>query len=745
MEKGKWMQAVWVLLAAFSLFALMTLIETGPRIVGKDYTETEEFKSSARFFMDNIGPYVLNPLDPDKAKEEIRVSPDEIDAHRYEYGDLDAQLESIRVQYEERLTKAENDEQKNALTEERDRKMDDIRENFTDDEHVAKKVRAEKAKDIDQYMYQLRENMNSFKDTASPFSYELTDTETGKTYRSGNVGENSVYQWDFNRENGYLKASQIADDLNYSGNVAEMIPDEVRTFEGIVTVPASVLKDASQRVWDGVYHNDDTLAWGYAQFKAERTAYTILWIAGLIAAVLALTVFKFRAAPWTDNPLVARFDRLPADIAVAGGGLAAIIGLMSNEALRARFMMFVANPGNSYRFRDLFFQFQLLLYLIDFAAFVFAAVNLYGRFQEPGRFTRDLDGAYVRKAAEDARHFFLNRKLGTQMLILLAVVFLAGVGFGGATLMPYLFAVWLPLFVFIALPVLLFMLRRTGYLNRIIDATGRLASGQYAEEVPVRGRSPFARHAADLNKLREGVELSMSEQARSERLKTELITNVSHDLRTPLTSIITYTDLLKNPELTPEERAEYVGVLDRKSQRLKTLIDDLFDVSKMATGNIELDLRRLDLVELVRQAIAEHNEEITASGLEFRTNLADGPLHASVDGQKWWRVIDNLLMNALKYSLPGTRVYISLDALPGPTPVSPPDIRFSMKNVSRFELGDSADDLFERFKRGDASRHTDGSGLGLAIAQSIVDLHGGQMTIDLDGDLFKVTVTVPGV
>ncbi|WP_040226623.1 hypothetical protein, partial [Bhargavaea cecembensis] len=432
MKKGKWIQAVWVLLAAFSLFALMTLIETGPRIIGKEYTETEEFKSSARFFMDNIGPYVLNPLDPEKAKEEIRVSPDEIDAHRFEYGDQDSQLDSIRIQYEDRIANAENDEEKNALTEERDGKLDDIRQNFSDDEHVAKKVRAEKAKDIDQYMYQLKENMNSFRDTVRPFSYELTDTETGKTYRSGSVGENSVYQWDFNKENGYLRASQLADDLDYSGNVAGMIPDEVRTFEGVVTVPASVLKDASQRVWDGVYHNEDTLAWGYAQFKAERTAYSILWIAGLLAAVLALTVFKFRAAPWTDNPLVARFGRLPIDIAVAGAGLAAIVGLMSSEELRARFMTFVSNPNIGYRFGELFYQFQLLLYLLAFATFVFMAVNLYRRFTEPGRIERDLDGAYIRKAAEDARHFFLNRKLGTQVLILLAVVFLAGVGFGGA-------------------------------------------------------------------------------------------------------------------------------------------------------------------------------------------------------------------------------------------------------------------------------------------------------------------------
>src|SRR5690606_12238286 len=230
--------------------------------------------------------------------------------------------------------------------------------------------------------------------------------------------------------------------------------------------------------------------------------------------------------------------------------------------------------------------------------------------------------------------------------------------------------------------------------------------------------------------------VSMTEQAKSERLKTELITNVSHDLRTPLTSIITYTDLLKDETITPEERAKYVDILDKKSQRLKTLIEDLFEVSKMASGNLELNKQRVDLTQLLQQALAEHAEEIAESGLDFRTTFPEDMLIAYVDGQRGWRVLDNLIVNAIKYSLPGTRVYVTLRKLGD-------SAEFVVKNITKYELGENIDELFERFKRADTSRHTDGSGLGLAIAQSIVDMHGGKMKIDLDGDLFKVTVTVP--
>lgn len=268
--------------------------------------------------------------------------------------------------------------------------------------------------------------------------------------------------------------------------------------------------------------------------------------------------------------------------------------------------------------------------------------------------------------------------------------------------------------------------------------TEQMAAGRLSNEIKIQGKSALASHAKNLNDLRDGVRTSISEQAKSERLKTELITNVSHDLRTPLTSIITYTDLLKKPNVTEEERNSYIAILDKKSQRLKTLIEDLFEVSKMASGNIELHKQRVDLNQLLQQALAEHEEDITKSALDFRVNTPDGPLHAYVDGQKWWRVLDNLIVNTLKYALEGTRVYVTLRQHNG-------EAEFVIKNVTKYEIGENVEELYERFKRADASRHTDGSGLGLAIAQSIVDLHGARMKIEVDGDLFKVTVNVVSV
>ncbi|CAM5210425.1 histidine kinase OS=Ureibacillus acetophenoni OX=614649 GN=SAMN05877842_1126 PE=4 SV=1 [Ureibacillus acetophenoni] len=263
-----------------------------------------------------------------------------------------------------------------------------------------------------------------------------------------------------------------------------------------------------------------------------------------------------------------------------------------------------------------------------------------------------------------------------------------------------------------------------------------MAEGRLTSDIKVKGKSSLATHARNLNSLREGVRKSMTEQAKSERLKTELITNVSHDLRTPLTSIITYTDLLKKPDITEEERKQYIDVLDKKSARLKTLIEDLFEVSKMASGNIELFKQRLDLTQLFQQAIGEHDESFKEAGLEIKVSTPEQPIIAYVDGQKMWRVLDNLVVNAIKYSLKGSRVYLTLTQ-------NGRHAEFTVKNISNYELSENVEELTERFKRADASRHTDGSGLGLAIAQSIVDLHNGRMKIEVDGDLFKVTVSIP--
>ena len=369
------------------------------------------------------------------------------------------------------------------------------------------------------------------------------------------------------------------------------------------------------------------------------------------------------------------------------------------------------------------------------SAAILGAVWIWEAVNSEEKVKNEVQNAMLYRLAGGMQDLFLNRSIGMQSMVILTVVFLAGVGFVGAALHGELLLIYVPLCFFIALPCVAIFLRRMGYLNRIMKQTKEMAEGGLASEIKLKGKGPLAKHASNLNALREGVKKSMTEQAKSERLKTELITNVSHDLRTPLTSIITYTDLLKNPTITEEERRQYIDVLDKKSARLKTLIEDLFEVSKMASGNIELTKQRVDLTQLLQQAIGEHREAFEKANLDLRVTIPETPILAYVDGQKWWRVLDNLIINALKYSLLGSRIYVTLRE-------QGTIAEFTVKNISNYELGENVVELTERFKRADASRHTDGSGLGLAIAQSIVDLHGGILKINVDGDLFKVTVTV---
>ena len=241
----------------------------------------------------------------------------------------------------------------------------------------------------------------------------------------------------------------------------------------------------------------------------------------------------------------------------------------------------------------------------------------------------------------------------------------------------------------------------------------------------------------DVNNLAQGIQAAVREQVKAQSMKTELITNVSHDLKTPLTSILAYVDLLKQTELQPDQK-EYVEVLSQKTQRLKRLTEDLFEAAKAASGNMPVHLERLDVCELIRQGTAELEDRITASGLDWRIILPDQPLFATADGRLLWRALENLCSNAIKYAQPGSRVY--WEAAPSQEAGY---IAIIMKNVSKDPLNISADALTQRFVRGDASRSTEGSGLGLSIVKNLTELMGGRFLLTIDGDLFKAMVEIP--
>ena len=293
---------------------------------------------------------------------------------------------------------------------------------------------------------------------------------------------------------------------------------------------------------------------------------------------------------------------------------------------------------------------------------------------------------------------------------------------------------WLGLEKLIFLP---FVLGIALMLRKLERGGQAIAEGDLNYQIDTKRMFPvFARHAENLSRIGEGLNRAVEERTKSERMKTELITNVSHDIKTPLTSIINYADLIGREPCENEKITEYAEVLHRQSERLKRLIDDLVEASKASTGNLDISLVPCEIGVLLTQTAGEYEYRLREQGLELVTRQPDKPLKIMADGRRLWRVFDNLMNNVCKYGQSGTRVYLMLEKVGGQAVIS-------VKNTSREELNLSAEELMERFVRGDAARKSEGSGLGLSIARSLTELQRGSMELTVDGDLFKVVLKFP--
>lgn len=272
-----------------------------------------------------------------------------------------------------------------------------------------------------------------------------------------------------------------------------------------------------------------------------------------------------------------------------------------------------------------------------------------------------------------------------------------------------------------------------GQYTKMLDAAHSVADGNLQTQIE-GDWGMFSPFQEELSAIQSGFLSAVEEEVKSQRMRTELITNVSHDLKTPLTAIITYTELLQEEGVTETQRKEYLEVLQRKSLRLKTLIEDLFEVSKATSGNVAFHTEKVDICHLVRQMYLEYEDKAKDAGLVFRFQFPEQKVFLMLDGDKTSRIFDNLYTNIIKYAMPDSRVYVSVvqDA---------EEVRVELKNISGYELNIPAESLTERFVRGDSARSSEGSGLGLAIARSFVELQGGKMEIGIDGDLFKVLLT----
>ena len=337
------------------------------------------------------------------------------------------------------------------------------------------------------------------------------------------------------------------------------------------------------------------------------------------------------------------------------------------------------------------------------------------------------------KLADFARAFSRNTAEKVKVLLvggafLFLQFLIIGCVFSGA-------GVFLLALMAVDVAVMIFAIRKADGQDRIMDGLKKISDGELQYKIKTDTLTGKQKVMAEyINNIGGGLDAAVENSLKKERMQTELITNVSHDLKTPLTSIINYVDLMKRENPTDPKIQEYLRILDEKSQRLKVLTEDVVEASKASTGNIKLEMNDIDFVEMVQQVIGEFEEKFQEKNLTMMVHFTDEPSIIYADGQRMWRVLENVFGNVVKYAMEGTRVYAEISN-------RNKKVTFSLKNISAQPLNISADELTERFIRGDVARNTEGSGLGLSIAKSLTELQGGEFKLYLDGDLFKVMIT----
>lgn len=709
-------------LFTFGISSLLVGLFEGHRYIERSYFNTVQFEDEYHYFLEVLQQNELNLIPMEEIIKSITVSKEEVEEYRFRYGSLSEQISSINNQYEFDIKEAkESGNQKVAdlYIAERDKKIEDITKNFNSDEYVIAKIKREKEEEIQNYFDQYEYSKVEFEDYKNAYRYFLKNIKTGEIYTNMDIKsvdefteKDLLYTRHYDQQNGYLSTidgSVMVSDVEVKGS---------GLFEGKI----GVIEGAKSNVINQ-----------YENYQKQQLFFFVYLASGIVALGVSLYLFKkqkvFRRL--ISNHWREPYNRLPVDVRFAVIFVTCIGAFIS--------ISFIGNAISYMGISHIDTVVSIFLTLVMITLFLAASFiqgeYLLSRYKDISIFVDDWQKSYIYRGFGICKDAFLIRKLGTQFLILFIFVF----GLGGITaaclVAPEFIIILIPA-VLVSVPFILIMMKQLSIFNKIMISTHEISKGNLTVELPIKGKSILAKHAAHINQLKQGVKNSQLEQVKSDRLKTELVTNISHDLRTPLTSIISYTDLLKNDELMEEDRRAYIEIIDRKAGRLKVLIDDLFEVSKMASGNMELIKKEVDIVQLLQQSLAERDDMIKTSGFDFRVQTPDHPVLANVDGQKIWRVFDNLLGNILKYSLIGTRVYIMIKP-------SDFEIEIVFKNVTKYELSETVDELFERFKRGDTSRNTEGSGLGLAIAKSIIEIHNGSLEIEVDGDLFKATVKIP--
>lgn len=541
--------------------------------------------------------------------------------------------------------------------------------------------------------------------------YSIEDNKSGEMIESNYTGQSYLLK---RSENMKIYEERVS--LDEDGN-EYWYEAETGNINITVYITKGALSGRGQLLLDAV----DT---------AYTARYAAIWILGVSAIVLVvLLCYLYAAAGHRKGGVVAlnHLDRVPFDLLTAAvAGIAIISGLLISEA---------AYSG------DLFLIVILAVVLsLDYFVALGYTLSFATRLKTRTLLKNNIIYKLCSIAAKGFKKLFswfkylfksiptvaktavITSAVGLFQFIIIAIFTYYPVE---RTLLLLLFTV-LDIAVIISLSIL---------LKRIKEGGEKIAAGDLNYKIDTKYMyGDFKNFADSLNNINDGLSVAVNEKMKSERFKTELITNVSHDIKTPLTSIINYVDLIKKEDPENENIKEYIDVLDRQSSRLKKLIEDLMEASKASTGNLAVNLTVCEAGVLLSQTVGEFDERLNAAGLIPVVSIPEKPVKIMADGRHLWRVFDNLMNNICKYSQVGTRVYLDLSERDGKA-------RITFRNISKYELNITGEELTERFVRGDKSRNTEGSGLGLSIARSLTELQNGSLKIDIDGDLFKVTLT----
>lgn len=584
--------------------------------------------------------------------------------------------------------------------------------------------------DIGFYTHPVTDAINdSFDSITRTYCYQILDSYRYESDPSWAIQytENTNFQFELiGQDNTVIQSTHSSDnyqclvtlyydqDEEYNDVYSDYWYEEDRS--PILTIRGYVTSDL-------VYYDQYKITsdWIYFLYNLRYTLI-ITAIVGFILTLFLLVFLLTSAGHGKDGEIhLNAFDRIPFDILIA-----AIFLLACFEA--------------SFGYWDSsFFVIVIIFAIVDIIIFIFTIMTLSVRIKTNTLFRNTLIYRLLRLLT---RGFRKCGRLLTNIFTHISLYWKALIGMLGLSIIELIFMVgfnWtddlLPFWFIEKILLTLLMLIIVFHMRYLQRGGQKLAAGDLDYQIDTHTmHGDFKEHGENLNSIRLGMQNAVNKQLQSERFKTELITNVSHDIKTPLTSIINYVDLIKKEEISNDTLKDYINVLDRQSARLKKLIEDLVEASKASTGNLTVNLEPCEVGILLSQAAAEYDEKLQAAGLELIMSIPQSPVTIMADGRHLWRVFDNLLNNICKYAQPHTRVYLDLEVLSRQAVIT-------FRNISSQQLNIPSSDLLERFVRGDSSRNTEGSGLGLSIANSLTELQNGHMNLVIDGDLFKVVLS----